>query len=331
MAKLFSSRRGSMVKISETKFSDIYLTPEKQVFIPDDTTENSLKLFQPEDFDIFYNLVEKTWDGNNSSYSVLYERALYRVERSQTIYGIQYCARKMPEKTPPFISLGFRVELVRHLLSLSESSGLILCSGATGSGKTTTVSSLLKEFLDEQGGFAYTIEDPTEMPLDGVYKARNGSVGLCTQTLPPKGDWGEGLKSALRTKPRFILVGEIRTPETASEVLRAATSGHLVLSTIHANNVSDALSSIVKYASATTMSEELAFDLLSRGILGVMHQNLYGVGTKKVHVSHIFANPDTSRGDQVRAIIKSGKLNLATTIESQMTRLARGMNIFPEM
>ena len=187
----------------------------------------------------------------------------------------------------------------------------------------------MKEYLSEVGGFAYTIEDPTEMPLDGVYNSVSGGLGICRQTLPPKGDWGEGLKSALRTKPRFILVGEIRTPETASQVLRAATSGHLVLSTIHANNVSDAINSVVKYAASENMSEHLAYDLFSRGVLAVLHQQLIGVGgTKKPIVSHIFANPDTTRGDQVRGIIKTGKLNLATAIETQMTRLSKGMNLF---
>lgn len=79
----------------------------------------------------------------------------------------------------------------------------------------------MKEYLTMEGGFAYTIEDPTEMPLDGVYHSVAGGLGLCKQTLPPNGNWGEGLKSALRSKPRFIMVGEIRTPDTASEVLRA--------------------------------------------------------------------------------------------------------------
>ena len=163
-------------------------------------------------------------------------------------------------------------------------------------------------------------------------KCRWTALGLCKQNIPPNGDWGAGLKSALRSKPRYILVGEIRTPETASEALRAATSGHLVLSSIHGNNVTDAITSVVKYASSTSMSEELAFDLFSRGMLAVMHQTLVGVGNNRhPELTYLFANPDTTKGDQVRGIIKTGKLNLATTIELQKTRLEKGLDLFPDI
>ena len=239
-----------------------------------------------------------------------------------------FCMRKMPKKVPDLMSLGYPIQVVNYLSSLGNASGLILLGGATGSGKTTTISSLLREYLIRNGGFAYTIEDPFEMPLDGEYKALNGSIGLCKQTQPINDDWGASLRSALRSRPRYIMVGEIRTPEAASECLRAATSGHLVLSTIHANNVTDALDAIVKHASAGEMSEELAFDLLSRGILGVIHQTLIGSGQKRPVVQYLFANPITTQGDQTRNIIKTGNLNLSTTIEMQMTRLAQGRPLF---
>jgi len=320
-----------MAKIKDIPFSDIYITPDRTAFVNDGETENGLAILRADDFDYFYDQLIKGWDGKNPSYSVLYDNIFYRVERTVALYGVQYCARKMPERVPEFNTLGFPVELTKLLLSFSNASGLILWSGPTGSGKTTSISALLREFLNMEGGFAYTIEDPTEMPLDGVYRAQKGGLGLCKQTQPASGNWGASLKSALRSKPRYILVGEIRTPDTASEVLRAATSGHLVLSTIHANNITDAIYSVVKYAASSEMSEELAFDLFSRGMLGVMHQTLFGIRNRKPATSYLFTNPDTTQGDPVRGIIKSGKLNLATSIEMQMTRLPRGINIFPEV
>lgn len=320
-----------MSTINEINFSDIYITPERIAYIPDGKTANGLVAIKVDDFDCFFDKVEKTYEGTNPSYSVLYNKVLYRVERSISIYGVQYCARKMPHEVPAFSTLGFVPELRKYLLGLSDSAGLILWSGPTGAGKTTSVSSLMKEYLISEGGFAYTIEDPAEMPLDGCYSSLNGSLGLCKQTQPIEGNWGGCLKSALRSKPRFILVGEIRTPETASEVLRACTSGHLVLSTIHANNVSDAINSVIKYASSSGMTEDLAYDLFSRGILGVMHQTLNGIKKKVPNVSYLFANPDTTQGDQVRAIIKTGKLNLATSIDTQKSRLSLGKELFPSL
>ncbi len=320
-----------MPTITETKFSDIYITPDKKAYIPDRQSPNGLMEFEPEDFEKFFKLVETTWDGDNPSYSVCYNNLFYRVERTVTINGIVYCARKMPSKVPPFNILGFPQEVTSYLLSLANASGLILWSGPTGAGKTTSISSLLKEYLTSEGGFAYTIEDPTEQPLDGIYHSTCGGLGLCKQTLPINGDWGASLKSALRSKPRYIMVGEIRTPDTASEVLRAATSGHMVLSSIHANNITDAINSVVKYASSANMSEDLAYDLFSRGMIGVMHQNLVGSPVRKPQLTYLFANPDTTKGDQVRGIIKTGKVNLGTSIETQMTRMSRGLPLFPDI
>ncbi len=320
-----------MPTITETKFSDIYITPDKKAYIPDRQSPNGLMEFEPEDFEEFFKLVETAWDGANPSYSVCYNNLFYRVERTESINGIVYCARKMPSKVPPFNILGYPQEVTSYLLSLANASGLILWSGPTGAGKTTSISSLLKEYLTSEGGFAYTIEDPTEQPLDGVYHSTRGGLGLCKQTLPINGDWGASLKSALRSKPRYIMVGEIRTPDTASEVLRAATSGHLVLSSIHANNITDAINSVVKYASSSSMSEDLAYDLFSRGMIGVMHQNLVGSSVRKPQLTYLFANPDTTKGDQVRGIIKTGKVNLGTSIETQMTRMSRGLPLFPDI
>ena len=76
----------------------------------------------------------------------------------------------------------------------------------------------------------------------------------------------------------------------------------------------------------------MAYDLFSRGMLAVMHQTLVGVGNDRhPELSYLFANPDTTKGDQVRGIIKGGKLNLATSIELQRTRLEKGLDLFPDI
>lgn len=233
----------------------------------------------------------------------------------------------MPTEIPDLEKLGIPGGVYRQLISLAPKSGLILFAGATGTGKSTSISALIKKYLQTEGGYAFTIEDPIEMPLDGVYQTENGDLGLCKQTTPPDGIWEEGIKSALRSKPRYIYLGEIRSPEAAVELLRAATSGHLVLSTIHANNVGDAINALAKYAASSGISEEMAYELMANGLLACIHQNLIG-SPRRLQLEALFANPDINAGCQVRAMLRTGKLNLATIMEAQKTKLERGLPLF---
>ena len=324
-----------MSRLKDLSFPDLYLTPDGYAFIHDHKTAYGLRqVTEAEDINEIRDLMEKTYQemaDKKSSFAVKHDEILYRVERIESLYGIHYTARRFPKAVPNIANLGYQKGLVNHLCSLTRASGLIIVSGATGSGKTTTLCSLLRYYLETEGGFAYTIEDPPEMPLDGYYQAINGSLGLCKQTEPPEGKWEKGIMSALRSHPKYILVGEIRTPETASQLLRAATSGHLVLSTIHANGVEDTLTAISKYAISSGMDQDLAFDLLARGFLGVINQRLMGVGDQKYpEVRWIFANPNLFKTDQVRVIIRSKNIVLGTVMEQQQARLMRNMPIIEE-
>ena len=310
-------------------FADLWLTPERITYNRDVNTKFALVPLETEDMEDFRKALEQGYTGS-SSYSLKFAGESYRVERILTISGIQYNCRKMPKTTPDIFKLGLPEPIVRQLVSLSQESGLILIGGPTGMGKTTTCSSLIKKYLENDGGFVYTIEDPPEMPLDGLYHAKNGGLGLCKQTPVENERWGDALKSALRSRPRYILVGEIRTPETASQTLRAATSGHLVISTIHANSVEDALNSVIKYATAAGLQEALAADLLGRGILGCVHQKLEGTKVLRPELRCAFANPNPTVADQMRMIIRDGKINLGTLMEAQMTKLYQGKPIFKE-
>lgn len=112
--------------------------------------------------------------------------------------------------------------------------GIILVTGPTGSGKTTTLYSALRE-LNNPATNIITLEDPVEYRLDGVNQVQiNPKIGL---------NFANGLRSILRQDPNIIMVGEIRDEETVKLAVRAAITGHLVLSTMHTN---DAASSVVR-------------------------------------------------------------------------------------
>lgn len=318
-----------MAKIEDQLFSDIYFTPENIAYVHDGETRYGLKELYADDLPEFRKALDEGYNGR-SSYSLSFGNTMYRVERVATLTGIHYSARRMPRKTPDVARLGLPENLTNHLISLNRESGLLLCGGPTGAGKTTSISCLLRKYLEREGGFAYTIEDPPELPLDGIYSSKRGGLGLCKQTEPINNDWGESLKSVLRCRPRYILVGEIRTPECASQILRAATSGHLVLSTIHANSVEDALNSVIKYATAGGLNEELAADLLGRGILGVIHQKLQGIKTMFPELRFVFANPDPTSADQLRVAIRDRQLSLGTLMEAQSARMFQGKPLFRE-
>lgn len=314
-------------KIDDVWFSDLYFTPEKIAYVHDKKSAFGLKVFEAEDLMDFHKALDEGFQGS-SSYSIHFGDSLYRIERIKTVTGIHYTARRMPKTVPDVYQLGMPEILVNHLTSLNKATGLILLCGPTGMGKTTTATALLKFFLENEGGFAYTIEDPPEMPMDGLYHSKKGGLGLCKQTEVVNNNWELGLRSALRSKPRYILVGETRTAETAAELLRAATSGHLVISTIHANNLEDGLTSLIKYAAASGMNEGLASDLLARGILGVIHQKLTGTVKLMPTLHYCFANPDPMEADQMRMSIRDGKINLATLMEAQMAKMIQGKPLF---
>jgi type IV pilus assembly protein PilB len=117
------------------------------------------------------------------------------------------------------------LKMVRY--AMTRPYGMILISGPTGSGKTTTLYAMLEEINKDEKN-VLSLEDPIEYNIDGVSQS---------QVFPEIGyDFANGLRTTLRQDPDVIMVGEIRDKETAQLAVQAALTGHLVLSTIHTNN-----------------------------------------------------------------------------------------------
>lgn len=133
----------------------------------------------------------------------------------------------------PLEKLGFPAEIGNTLKQLVEiPNGLILVTGPTGSGKTTTLYALLSTIIGKERNII-TLEDPVEYELPGIIQSE----------IDPEHDYtfASGLRSILRHDPDVILVGEIRDLETAQTAINAALTGHLVLSTLHTNSALEAI------------------------------------------------------------------------------------------
>jgi type IV pilus assembly protein PilB len=158
-----------------------------------------------------------------------------RVSILPTVHGEKIVMRLLDKGAlPPGVAaLGLdKLDHERLLLALRQPYGMIFVTGPTGSGKTTTLYSALRELNTEDVNII-TVEDPVEYQLKGVNQVQvNANVGLT---------FASGLRSILRQDPDIVLVGEVRDLETATICVQAALTGHLVLSTLHTNDAVGAI------------------------------------------------------------------------------------------
>ena len=225
------------------------------------------------------------------------------------------CARRINTIIPELDKLGFAPAIMNHMHGLGKRDGLILVSGATGHGKTTTAVALLADFLRSYGGTALTIEDPVEFMLKG----RHGEGGNCYQVeVHQEEDWAISLKRALRWAPRYIYVGEIRTPKAAEQLLRAATTGHLVITTVHAGAPEEALMGLI-FLAEQAMGPGVQ-NMLAAGLTALVYQTMKESGPQ---IKYLYTEPD-SPGDPIRSLIRENKIGMISTyIDRIAARLAR--------
>ena len=154
--------------------------------------------------------------------------------------------------------LDFSKKNYKKLLEMiNVPNGIILVTGATGTGKSTTVYSIL-QYLNRPETNIITVEDPIEMDIEGINQVQaNIKIGL---------DFATALRSILRQDPNIIMIGEIRDPETAKIAVRASITGHLVLSTVHTNNSLNTIERMIDM--------EVQKYLLASALEGVISQKL---------------------------------------------------------
>ena len=162
-----------------------------------------------------------------------------RVSTSPTLYGESVVLRILDRSSlaGELSTLGFEPPLIRRYFEvLGQPQGILLVTGPTGSGKTTTLYSSLMR-LNAPGKKLFTVEDPVEYQVDGINQIQvKPQIGL---------DFANVLRSILRQDPDIIMVGEMRDLETAQIAVQAALTGHLVLSTLHTSGASQTVTRLI--------------------------------------------------------------------------------------
>ncbi len=183
-----------------------------------------------------------------------------RISTLPTVYGEKIVIRLLDRSSFMYSKeeLGFvpsDLKIVNKIMK--QPYGIILVTGPTGSGKTTTLYTVLRELNSPEKNII-TVEDPVEYKLQGINQVQvNNKAGLT---------FASGLRSILRQDPDIIMVGEIRDSETAQIAVRAAITGHLVLSTLHTNDTASSIARLVDMG--------IEPYLISSAVIGILSQRL---------------------------------------------------------
>lgn len=184
------------------------------------------------------NISDTAQDGR-FEYKIPSEAIDVRVSAVPTAFGESFAMRLLRSESQIITleKLGFSAEQIAIIRqAIAKPNGIIINTGPTGSGKTTTLYAVLQELI-KPGVKIITAENPIEYKIEGITQ---------TQIEPSKGyDFNEAIKAAMRQDPDIIMVGEVRDAETAETALRASITGHLVLTTLHTNNAAAAIPRLI--------------------------------------------------------------------------------------
>ena len=236
-----------------------------------------------------------------------------RISTMPTVYGESIVLRILDndniQKDINLIGLDNNtLDIIKNSIQLTQ--GLILVTGPTGSGKTTTLYSMLSS-LNSKSKKIITIEDPVEYKLDGIMQVNvNNAINLNYQTV---------LKNILRQDPDILLIGEIRDTESLQIALQASLTGHLVIATLHTNNAIETITRLLdlqaeSYLVATTLKM-----ILSQRLVRLLCEDCKVKDTVSNHFLHRGCKKCNYTGYKNRKIV-SEVLNIDETISHMITR-----------
>jgi type II secretory ATPase GspE/PulE/Tfp pilus assembly ATPase PilB-like protein len=289
-------------------FTDLYIVEndweKSYYFIFDknkDRNNNPPRLLTPrqkpiiKDFYNRFNLLKEQGKlktkGDKLDYSFIFKGRTFRCYIIKASHGNVIACRQVFNKEIPLDKTGISKEIRSYLLHEDlNQGGLIIICGSNGSGKTTSCAALIRARLEAFGGYCLTIEDPVEIPIEG----KHGS-GVCLQIeVEGQFEFAPKVREIMRAYPTgqnlLMLIGETRDAETATQALRSAIDGRLVITTIHADGIQGALTRLLTLAS-DKISKIEAQQLLSHSFRVGIHQRLldgelkvqFLLGTKSVN------------------------------------------------
>lgn len=243
--------------------------------------------------------------------------------------ALEAAFRHIPEGIPDLAELGHRPS-VEGLCDLDK--GLVLVTGMTGSGKTTTLAAMIRRISESRSGVIVTIEDPIEFYFpSGRSIIKQRELGTDTKSFH------EALRHVLRQDPDVIMVGEMRDPETVRAALTAAETGHLVLATLHTNDAPGALDRIVDNFPGD--EQEKILGQLANALSAVLAQRLLPSedGLARVMVSELLANNSAvaacirdRRFEQIVGLMEIGRRDGMHTFDDVLEELYLGGRISKE-
>ena len=257
---------------SGQSFSDIHLEQDMPLMIktPRGWRQVSAEPVTLEDMVPVLKAIDEDWEDKiiesaiDRPFILTEYRLRCNVFRTSGGSKVTVSIRRLPLRPIPLEKTGLP-HYVKTILEATR--GIILITGPTGSGKTTTIASMLDQINATRSSHIVTIEEPIEFLLQ-----RKQSIISQKEVPTDTASFSSGLREALRQKPDVLMVGEIRDFDTADTVLHAGESGHLVLATMHTNSAISAITKLLGFFPAEQREQRAA--ALANSLLGVIFQSL---------------------------------------------------------